>query len=371
MPAVPILFMDHAAALGGAETILLLLLEGLDRNRFVPHLAAPPGALAAAARQRGVATHEMPLPRLGGEPAAPWRLARAVLPLARLVWRERIAVVSPHSVRASLYAAPAAMLTRRPLLWYLHEPGPSGFYHRLLCARSTAAVAVSAAVAEQVACSRAIRVIHNGIRWQDYAGDHRERAMRLRALWGVPSAAVLVGQVARLQPWKGQRDVLAAAELVLRARPDVYFAIVGGDIFGDAVHYERELRAEVVRRNLAHVLFTGQQEDIRAVLGALDILVHASDRESFGTILLEAGAAGLPIAAYDSGGVAEALIHEVSALLVPQGDRAGLAAALLRLVAQPGLARRLGQAARTTVREEFDVRRMVNDVQGVLAGLVR
>jgi glycosyltransferase involved in cell wall biosynthesis len=372
MPAATILFMDHAAALGGAERILLLVMAGLDRDRFVPQLVAPPGLLATAACQRGVATHEMPLPRLSGEPTAPWRLARAALPLARLIRRERIAVVSSHSVRASVYGAVAATLARRPLLWYLHEPGPSSLYRRFLCAASDAAVAVSAAVADQVACSRKMRVIHNGIRWQDFAGDHRERATRLRAAWGVPGDAVLIGQVARLQPWKGQRDVLAAAAILLRERSDVYFAIVGGDVFGDAAHYERELRAEVVRRGFAHrVLFTGHQEDIPAVLGALDILVHASSGEPFGTILLEAGAARLPIAAYESGGVTEVLTHQVSALLVAQGDRAGLAAALLRLIAQPDLRRALGEAAHATVRERFDVRRMVRDVQDVLGPLVR
>jgi len=364
--------MDHAAALGGAERILLLLMEGLDRDRFAPHLVAPRGPLGAAARQRGVITHEMALPRLGGEPTAPWRLARAALPLARLMRRECIAVVSPHSVRASVYAATAITLARRPLLWYMHEPGPPGLYRRWLNARSAVAVAVSFAVADQMACSRKLRVIHNGIRWQDFAADHRESAARLRSLWGVPGDAVLIGQAARLQPWKGQREVIAAAEILLRERPDVYIAIVGGDVFGDAVHYERELKAEVVRRGLAHrVLLTGHHEDIPAVLGALDVVVHASSGEPFGTILLEAGAARLPIVAYESGGVAEVLTHEVNALLVRQGDRAGLAAALLRLVAQPDLGRALGQAAHARVRQHFDVRRMVQDVQDVLQVLVQ
>jgi glycosyltransferase involved in cell wall biosynthesis len=146
----------------------------------------------------------------------------------------------------------------------------------------------------------------------------------------------------------------------------------GGNIFGDAAWYERELKAEIVRRGLAHrVLLPGHQEDIPALLAALDILVHASSNEPFGTILLEAGAARLPIAAYESGGVTEMLTHEVNALLVRQGDRAGLAAAVSRLIAQPDLARALGQAAQTTVRERFDVRRMVQEVQDVLGSLLR
>jgi glycosyltransferase involved in cell wall biosynthesis len=372
MAPVPVLFIDHADALGGAEKILLLLMECLDRDRFAPHLVAPPGVLAAAARQAGVAVHEMGLARLRGKPTAPWRLLRTVVPLVQLVRREGIAVVCPHSARASVYAALAARLARRALLWHAHEPGPSALYRRLMCVLSDATIAVSAALAADLPCRRKVRVIHNGIRWADFAGDHRQRGLRLRAAWGVPRDAVLVGQVARLQPWKGQHDVVAAAELLLRDHPDVYVAIIGGDIFGDAAAYEQQLKARVAASDQSQrLLLTGHQEDVPAVLAALDVLVHGSAAEPFGTILLEAGAAGVPIVAYSGGGVAELLTHEVTALLVPQGDRAGLAAALARLVAHPDLRRALGDAARMRVRQQFDIGRMTDEVQDVLANLVR
>lgn len=371
MPARPVLFVDHADALGGAEKILLLLLEYLDRDRFTPHLVAPRGALTAAARRLDVTVHERVLARLRGVPTAPWRLARTVVPLAQLAWRERIAVICAHSVRASVYAGAAAALARRPFLWHLHEPAPPGIYGRLLCALSDVAIAVSAAVGRDVPCRHKVRVIHNGIRAADFAGDHRERATRLRATWGVPPGAVLIGQVARLQPWKGQRDVIAAAEILLRDHPDAYVAIIGGDIFGDAGAYERELKAHVAQRGLSRrVLFTGHQEDIPAVLSALDILVHASTAEPFGTILLEAAAAGVPMVAYAGGGVPELLTHAESALLVPQGDYAGLAAALARLLSDRDLAGTLSTAARAWVLQHFDIRETVRRIQDLLESLL-
>lgn len=372
MAALPVVFVDHAAVLGGAEKILLLLFEGLDRDRFAPHLVAPPGALATAARRLGVTVHERVLARLRGVPTAPWRLARTVVPLAQILRRERIALVSAHSLRASVYAGAAATLARRPFLWHLHEPAPPGIYGRLLCMLSDAAIAVSAAAAGDVPCRHKVRVIHNGIRSADFTGDRREPAMRLRAAWGVPRGAVLVGQVARLQPWKGQLDVIAAAEILLRNHPDIYVAIIGGDIFGDAAAYEGELKARVVQRGLSQrVLFTGYQPDIPAVLAALDILIHASTAEPFGTILLEAAAAGVPVVAYNSGGVPELLTHAETALLVPPGDRAGLAAAVARLATDRDLAGALSVAARALVLQQFDIREMVRRVQDVLESLTR
>jgi len=364
MPAVPLLFVDHATALGGAENILLLLLEHLDRDRFVPHLAASPGLLAAAGRARGVTVHEMPLGRLRGEATAAWRFARAVRRLVQVIRRERCALICANSMRASLYAAAAAKLTRRPLLWHVHEIFAPGPYVRLMSGLCAGAIAVSASAAKPLRCAAKVRVIHNGVRPDDFAGDHRERAARLRA-------ATLVGQVARLQPWKGQRDVIAAAEVVVSRRPNVYVAIIGGDIFGDAAAYEAELKRSVARCGLSdRIRLTGHQTDIRATLAALDIFVNASVDEPFATVLLEASAAALPIVAYASGGVPEAIVDGETGVLVPPGDHARLAAALLELIADPCRARALGEAARDNVHTRFDIRRMAGDVQEVLAALV-
>ncbi len=368
--SLPILYVDHAEALGGAENILLLLLGQLDRGRFSPHLATQPGRLADQARARRVIVHEMPLPRLRGVLRAPGRLARGVAALTRIVRRERVAVICSNSARASLYAAVAARLTHRPLLWHVHEVLASGVYTRLMCALSDVAIAVSAAVAARLPCTPKVRVIHNGVRPEDF-GDRPEHAGRLRATWGVPPGAVLVGHVARLQPWKGQRDVVAAAALLLQQLPDTYFAVIGGDIFGDAAAYEKELKAIVAQRGLSHrVILTGHQADMPAVFSAIDIVVHASRHEPFATVLLEAGAAGRPVVAYADGGVPEAIVHDETGVLVRPGDPAALAAALAGLVRNPERARALGAAARVRVCARFDIRRMACEVEEVLLHLV-
>jgi len=71
----PLLFVDHATALGGAEHSLLLLLRHLDRTRWALHLACPEGALSEAAEALGVAVHPLPLPRLRRSAEALRRLA--------------------------------------------------------------------------------------------------------------------------------------------------------------------------------------------------------------------------------------------------------------------------------------------------------
>jgi len=367
VPAVPVLFVDHAAAIGGAEKCLLLLLEHLEAGAIVPHLATSTGLLAEQARALGVHVHEVPLPRLRWQATAPWRLVATATALARIVRREGIALIASHSARADLYAALAARRTHCRLVWHVHEVVRSRLHRGVMCAAADAVVAVSAAVAAVLPPSAKVRVIRNGVRTADFAVLPTDRAAALRQQWGVPADATLIGQVARLQPWKGQRDVVAAAEVLLRDRPNLYVVIVGGDVFHDAAAYERALRAGVAARGLdGRVVFAGHVTDIGAVLGTLDLLVHASTAEPFGTILLEAAAAGVPIVAYDDGGVPELLTDEVTALLVRSGDWRALADGILRLVDDPRRARALSARAQATAQQWFDVRPWVRDVQALL-----
>lgn len=364
-----VLFVDPSPALGGAEHSLLLLLEHLDRDRFRPLLATQPGELARAARTRDVVVHELSLPRLRGELGAPGRLLRGAFSLAGIARREGMSLLHANTLRASAYAAAAARRVRRPLLWHVRDLGIPPLHARAMAACAGGVVAVSAAAANALPCRAS--VIPNGVGPDAFCGDRREAARRLRERWGLPAEAPLVGQIARLAPWKGQRHVLAAAERVLREQPDARFALAGGDVFGDAGDYARELREGVAARGLgAQVLLPGHESDVPAALAALDVLVHASHAEPFGRILVEAAAAGVPVVAFASGGVPEIVVHEETGLLVPDGDEAALAAGILRLVRDPALARRLGEQARTRARERYDVRPLTRQLEALMEGLI-
>jgi glycosyltransferase involved in cell wall biosynthesis len=353
---LPILFVDHAGPMGGAELSLLCLMQALDSGRFSCHLAAPPGALAEAARRAGHEVHPVHLQRLRGNPAAWLPLARGVRALARLVRRERIAVVHANTMRSSVYCALAARLTGRPLLWHVHDIFRPGLYTRFLGASCAAAVAVSRAAALPLRGNAKVSVVHNGLSVADFARDRSAEAARLREAWGVPREATLVAQVARLQPWKGQRDFIEAARRLAPEFAGVRFAIVGGDIFADASDYERELRALSAAAGLdGRLIFAGHHDDPPVVFQAIDVLVHASSDEPFGRVLIEAGAAARPVVAYASGAVSELLRHEHSALLVAPGNVAALADALGRLLREPERGRRLGANGRAEAAARFEI----------------
>jgi glycosyltransferase involved in cell wall biosynthesis len=127
---------------------------------------------------------------------------------------------------------------------------------------------------------------------------------------------------------------------------------------------EGELRERLERQAAEsgiadRVLFAGLRSDVPALLPAIDTVVFSSLFEGLPVALLEAMAAGRCIVATDVPGIVEAVRPEREAVIVPIGDAGGLASGLLRVVRTPGLAGRLGEAARARFLAEFTAARMV------------
>jgi glycosyltransferase involved in cell wall biosynthesis len=100
----------------------------------------------------------------------------------------------------------------------------------------------------------------------------------------------------------------------------------------------------------------GFRDDIPVLLNEIDLLVHTARQEPLGRVLLEAAACGRPIIATKVGGTPEILAHDASALLVPPDDPDALTAAMQQMLDDPDLRTRLGNEARRTVAEPFNLR---------------
>ena len=171
----------------------------------------------------------------------------------------------------------------------------------------------------------------------------------IRSELGIPVNAVVVGIVARLEPWKGQDDTIDAYARIAARFPSLYLVIVGG---GD---YQRELKRKAdVSGYSDRIVFTGYRKDVSNILFALDIFSHPSRMEAFGIAVLEASAHGLPVVAYDEGGIREIVVNGETGMLTTPGDIASLSSALARLVCDPSLRRDMGECGRERVKNEFD-----------------
>jgi glycosyltransferase involved in cell wall biosynthesis/protein-tyrosine-phosphatase len=211
-------------------------------------------------------------------------------------------------------------------------------------------VAVSTGLAETLRTTgykrSAVVPIHNGVDLNNVRAT-RDRDDVRREL-GIPPGTLLVGTVGRLSPVKAQRDLLRAAQRILRKERDARFLIVGDGPLRQA------LAATAAQLGVDRACrFLDSRDDICDLAAAMDVFVLPSLHEGIPMALLEAMALGRPVVATAVGGVPEVVTDRVNGLLVAPGDDRALADACLALALDPSWARTLGDAARRTVTERF------------------
>jgi glycosyltransferase involved in cell wall biosynthesis len=186
-----------------------------------------------------------------------------------------------------------------------------------------------------------------GVEPAECTGGDRASARRQ---WGVAPAEVVVGHLANNSEEKGTTDLLRAAQRLWRDGLRFHLVLAGPEMPNFRRFWQDFAgRAAVPVRRLG-VLSEQQKRDFFA---GLDLFALPSRSDSFGLVLAEAWANGLPNLAYRAGGVAEVVRDGQDGLLVRCGDVEALAVALRRLVTDAELRRRLGEAGRARTLREF------------------
>lgn len=189
----------------------------------------------------------------------------------------------------------------------------------------------------------------------------------------VPSGAVRMLFVGRLEERKGADVLLAALDLVLDELPNLYVDLVGNHALetGAGVPFREAWLAKTAGEERAErVTFHGEVDDesLRGFYAAADMFVAPSRFESFGLIFLEAMIFGKPTIGCRAGGIPEVVSEGITGILVEPGNVEQLADAIRELVRDSELRERLGSAGRDIYLENFAPQRMA---QGVLDGVSR
>ena len=338
-----VLLISPTAILGGCEEVLFNLAACLPAYGVTPEvLSLSEGPLVERLRTIGVRVEV----RDSGRLRDPVRMAATVWHIDRLLRSGRYSVVYSNMPKAHLYAAGPARRQSAPAVWY--QAGfPAYWLDRLATVCPAAAIvapsAATAAAQAAVRPRRPIEVINPGI---DLHRFSVRRDPELRAEHSIPRNAVLVSLVGRLQPWKGQREVLLAAASIVRDHPEAYFAIVGGAILGWEGDYPNELERLAARLELGdRVVFTGHTNEVERWMAASDIVVNASHHEPFGLVIVEAMASGCAVVAVAAGGPTEIISDGESGLLVANQRPEDFERALRHLLRSAELRARLGAEA--------------------------
>jgi len=370
-----VLFVDHTGQIGGAELILLDVVEGRSRSSAFLFEDGPLRTALAERKLnlviskwgRGLSQFRRDSSWFAAIPLMA-RLAAIVAEIARAARSHD--VVYANSQKAFVLASIAGLFVRRPLIWHLHDiisADHFGIVQRrtqvlLANARATKVIVPSQAAAtafiEAGGRRDLVEVVPNGLALPPEPRTSAE----LRRSLDLPTRP-LVGVFSRLARWKGQHVLLEA----LASLPDVGCIIVGDALFGEQA-YAAELKQMVLARGLAdRVHFLGHRNDVPKLMMAVDAMVHPSiDPEPFGRTLVEAMLAREPVIATNAGAAPDILEEGSAGTLVPPNEPAALARAIATVLAKPATLQSQLAYALARAQTEYSVTRMLDTIDLVI-----
>jgi glycosyltransferase involved in cell wall biosynthesis len=193
-----------------------------------------------------------------------------------------------------------------------------------------------------------------------------DAAVTFRRKYGIPDTRAIVTQVSWLIPEKGIADLLEAAALVLKEKPEVQFVLVG-----DGASRDEYVRLAARMGIQDHLTWTGLVQDPLGdgVYAAADVVCQVSRwEEVFGYTIAEAMTCAKPVVGTRVGGIPEVIQDGQTGFLVPRGDANQIADRILTLLGQPNLRIRLGEEGRRVAAARFDLKQNVSkllDLYGI------
>lgn len=353
--------------MGGAEHSLLDIVSGIQS--FHPVFVTPSTNLSSKFESRGIKCIYFPMPlkvlmrkreKLLSLSDI-YNLPSLILRFVNLLKKEKPSLVYTNTQKSHLIGVIASRIARVPCISHFRDILPRSvltkIWLRTLYLLSTRIIAVSEAVAKEFprksakgssASSGKVKVIHIGIKVKHPASSLQ---------YPVSRTVGYVGQIAR---WKGVEYFIEACGSIMKEAPGTNFIVVGGPIFGDTEYLE-ELKELAHSLSLdSKIQFMGEKEDALSYIAKIDVLVHPSvSPEPFGRVLIEAASLGKPVVATSGGSSPEIVVDGETGILVPPRDSDSIATSLKKLIAEPRLAKSMGEKGKERVGKYFNFENMI------------
>jgi glycosyltransferase involved in cell wall biosynthesis len=312
---------------------------------------------------------------------------RAVREVARILRRERPAILHTHGAKAGAVGRLAALLagrSRPPVIVHtFHGHVLEGYFsplrsslftwiERILARVTTRLIVVSeevgrALIRMKIADVARIEVVPLGFDLERFVvSDEERKKLReaLRSELSIPLDRSIVTFVGRVVPIKRVDRLLAIAHRI-REHEDVHLLIVGdGEL-------RPQLESSMAARALGdRITWTGFRRDLTAIYCASDVVALTSDNEGTPVSLIEAQAAGVPVVTTDVGGARDVVEDGVNGRVLDPGDESGMADAITEILRDPHLAFRFAVAGRTHSLSRFTLARLVRDIDDLYTRLL-
>ncbi len=367
---------------GGAKNTIMTC-AGLDKSRYEVDLIV--GASADRWRAEGADVNWVQIPELVRQ-VHPLNDVKAARKLRRLFTERRYHIVHTHLAKAGILGRWAAQKARTPLIIHgLHgatfNPTQSRLENGVYLALEKKAMAWTDKVIS-VGEDLMQRYLDAGVgKPQDYIIIHsgmdlsafrraakmspQERAAKRREL-GLSQDAFVAGYIAALEWRKGHHYLITMMQSLAPRYPQLHMVFAGEGFSGE------RLKAMVNDLGLAdRIHFLGYRNDVPEIMATLNVKLFASEREGLPQVLVQADTVGVPILAFEAEGVREMVKEGDNGYVFPHGDVEAMSQALERFIANPELAREMGQKGRALVDDRWDIATMQRKTQELYEQLLK
>ena len=354
----------------GTEKQLLMLLNGLDRARFLPYLICLRNSDWLKTQR-----FEFPVVTYNLKRNLSFCLPKYLRQFSRLIRQEKLDIVQTFFVDGNLFGTIGARLARCKII-ISSRRNISDWHTRLhvsilqLLRRWTTqylanseAAAIKTVEVERVHRNK-ITVIYNGLDHQPYRSLSSDMRWQRRRQWNIADNETLIGLVANLRDVKNIDSLVRTASRLDGEFPSLRYVVVGE---GTDRGKLQNLIDDSSLTEKFHLV--GRHPNVQSCLAAFDIAVLCSSFESFSNSLIEYMAAGLPIVASNVGGNGEAISHNENGLLYTVDDANGLVDALRTLLSDWPLAIKFGQNAKRSAFSRFSSEACITNHQNYYARL--
>ncbi|MDX6306546.1 MAG: hypothetical protein QOI77_3515 [Blastocatellia bacterium] len=378
-----ILFYNHTGTVSGAERVMSMILDRLNRVHFQPVVVCPDESpMMEMIQKLEVRTRGLrPL-----EARFTWRLdlvvrylisfASVIRSARRIVIDEAPDVIHANSIRAGLVMAAATLGLDMPVIWHAHDILPRhplstavrifamiSSRNRILSVSQAVAGRFRGIILRPLRRRVPIVVIHNAVDLERFKPNAKSRA-EIRSVLGLNDAQPVVGIVGQLTARKGQLELIEAFAQISRKVKDAVLLIAGKALFNRDEEYAAQLERAVASLGITdRVRFLGPRDDIPKLMQGLDVLVVNSHEEPFALTVLEGLSSGTAVLATSVGGTPEMIRPGENGWLVEARDQNALAKAMLTLFGDQSLRRRLGREGRRAAIARFSTNRFLKEVE--------
>jgi glycosyltransferase involved in cell wall biosynthesis len=356
---------------GGSERQLLLLLEGLDRQKFDPSLCV---LQDSSWLQNNFSL--CPVYILGISSFKNPRAWIKILKFAMWLKHNKIDVTQSHFLDATFVGVTTSWLARVPGIVATRKSqgywknGEDFFLQRILnrvpdvFVANSEATRLWASQTEGIPDKR-IQVIHNGLSSSEQYLFSEASRIKAREMMGMHPDDFVVGIVANLRPVKRIDVFLQSAKLVRNEISNAKFIVIGEG--------KERPRLEAMADNLGlrdDVLFMGSRYDVPEILLGFDVGVLSSDSESFSNSVVEYMAAGLPIVATDVGGCREAFGDSPAGFIIETGDSLAMAQSIFYINKTKSLILQAREINPLRVQNMFSKRNYIKNYENLYTELI-